>query len=531
MAGIVIVMSKIKQLLQLYKDGVSNRRIASIIGINRETVGVYIKKLKLQNFDIDALLSLDDPALEKKFTAGSPAYNDTRFEVLKGKLSYFEKELSRTGVTRHLLWQEYIGEHPAGYRYSQFCFHLSQLQVARHPSAVLEHRAGKRLYIDFAGNTLHYMDRTTGEVIHVQVFVACLPYSDYTFAMAVPSQRTDDFLYALSCCLEHLGGSPKLLVPDNLKAAVVKSDRYAPDLNRVMEDFANHYGFVVLPARARKPKDKSSVENQVKIIYNRVYAKLRNQTFFSIKELNVAISEKVREHNQTRMQQKPYSREERFLAEEKSALTPLPNQPFEIKYYTNLRVAANNCIYLGRDKHYYSVPYTHIGRQVKVIYTRTLVRIYLEGECIATHQRTVGFGYTTIKDHLCSTHQHYLSRSPEYYIEQAGKRSEALARLIKRNFETEDIPERLYRRCDGLLSLQRKTDPIAFEKACLYALKMDTVSYKSLQRIIENKTYQWLEVDETKKEEKRSSHPNIRGKAYYTNQIKQESVWNKSDQN
>lgn len=245
MAGTVITMSKIKQLLQLHKDGFSNRKIASIIGANRETVGDYIKKLQVQGFYIDSSLSLEDPVLEKKFSAGTPAYSNDRFEALREKLSYFEGELRRTGVTRHLLWQEYIGEHPNGYRYSQFCYHLSQLIVARHPSAVLEHTPGERLYIDFAGNTLHYVDRETGEICNVQVFVTCLPYSDYTFAMAVPTQGTDDFLYALSCALRYFGGSPKLLVPDNLKADVIKTDRYEPELNRVMEDFGNHYGFAM----------------------------------------------------------------------------------------------------------------------------------------------------------------------------------------------------------------------------------------------------------------------------------------------
>lgn len=530
MAGTVIRMSKIKQLLQLHKEGVSNRKIASLIGINRETVGDYIKKVKLHGFDIDRLLQVEDPVLEQMFSAGNPAYTEERFLVLKEKLSYFESELEKPGVTKYLLWQEYIREHPNGYRYSQFCYHLNQMSVARHPSAVLEHTPGEKLYVDFAGKTLSYVDRETGEIIAVQVFVACLPYSDYTFVMAVQSQTTDNFLYALSCCLEALGGSPKILVPDNLKAAVVKADRYEPDLNRVMEDFANHYGFVVLPARVRRPQDKSSVENQVKITYNRVYAKLRNRTFFSIEELNKAIFEKVKDHNQTRMQQKPYSREEKFLADEKDTLKALPEKRFEMKYYADLRVATNNCIYLGRDKHYYSVPYAYIGRKVKVIYTRTMVRIYLQGECIATHRRTMGFGYTTVKDHLCSTHRHYMSRSPEYYIEQARKRSDALARIITRNFELEDIPERIYRRCDGLLSLQRKTDPVTFEKACLYALKADTVSYKSLQRIIENKTYEWIETND-EIDEKRPSHKNIRGKEYYTNHIKQTSLWNKLNKN
>lgn len=534
MAGTLIRMSKIKQVLQLHREGLSNRGIAKELGLYKSTVNGYIRKVKDNGFDIESLLKLEDPVLEKKFSAGNPAYTEDRFLVFKEKIPYFEQELRRAHVKRLTLWEEYKMEHPDGYGYSQFCYHLNQMKVSRHPSLVLEHAPSSELYVDFAGDTMSYVDRETGEVVNAQIFIACLPYSDYTFVMAVHSQTTDDFLYALSCALQHFGGSPKILVPDNLKAAVIKTDKYEPELNRVMEDFGNHYGFVVLPARPRKPKDKAAVENHVKITYTRVYAKLRNETFFSIDALNQAIAGKVKDHNQTRMQQKPYSREEKFIAEEKQGLTPLPQTGFELKYYTQLTVAQNNCIYLGRDKHYYSVHYSYIGRKVSVVYTRTLVKIYCDGSCIATHLRRIGYGYTTCKEHLCSTHRHYLDRSPGYYIKQAEKRSPALARLIRCNFEREEVPERIYRRCDGLLSLQRKTDPVIFEKACLYAIDCDLLSCKSLQKMIENRAYELtndtLPEGATGKE-KRPSHENIRGKQYYNNQIKTVSVWNKSNQN
>ncbi|GHU57390.1 transposase [Bacteroidia bacterium] len=508
-------MSKIKQVLQMYRQGVSNRRIAKELGLYKGTVNDYVRKIKENNFDIDALLVLEDPVLEAKFIAGTAAYTEQRFEVFKEKLPYFEKELNRANVTRHLLWSEYRHEHFDGYSYTQFCFHLNQLTAARHPSAVLEHHPAEKLYVDFAGDTIDCVDRETGELVKTQVFVACLPYSDYAFIMAVPSQSTEDFLYALSHCLRHLGGSPKIVVPDNLKAAVVKADRYEPELNRVLEDFANHYGFVVLPARVRKPKDKSSVENQVKIIYTRVYAKLRNDVFFSIEDLNKALWEKTREHNQTRMQQKGYSREERFLAEEKAALKELPATDFEMKYYTDLRVAQNNCIYLGRDKHYYSVPYTYIGRKVSVIYTRSLVQIFCDGQSIATHPRAYAYGYSTLSEHLCSTHKHYRDRSPEYYIQTAEKRSAMLAALFKRIFNDTSVPEVLYKRCDGLLSLQRKTDPVVFEKACKIALEQNLLTYRFLQRVIENKAL-YIQEDETQEQETcMPRHENIRGKIYY----------------
>ena len=522
MAGIITRMSKIKQVLQLHRSGLSNRSIAVKLGLYKGTVNEYIRKVKDGGFDIGDFLGMEDHELEQKFSAGNPAYTQERYQVFKDKLSYFEKELGRRHVKRRTLWEEYIGEHPNGYRYTQFCHHLNQMLVARRPSAILEHTPGMELHVDFCGDTMSYVDRQTGEIIKVQVFIACFPYSDYTFAMAAPTQTTDDFLYALRCALEYFGGSPKVLVPDNLKAAVVQTDRYEPELNRVMEDFGNHYGFAVLPARVSKPKDKASVENHVKIIYNRVYAKLRNEVFFSIEELNSAIAGKVRDHNQTRMQQKAYSRQEKFLADEKCALSVLPEKGFQMKYYASLKVALNNCILLGRDKHYYSVPHTYIGCKVSVVYTRTIVRVYYGGQCVATHPRTIGYGYTTQKDHLCSTHQHYHDRSPEYYICQAEKRSPSLTLFIRKNFEKEEIPERIYKRCDGLLSLQRKTDPVIFEKACSYAMDCGVLSYKSLVKIIQNKAYQNNgEEQQTEGKEQRLPHQNIRGKEYYQNYIQQ----------
>ena len=208
--------------------------------------------------------------------------------------------------------------------------------MAAKPSAILQHAPGDKLYIDFAGKTLSYIDTATGEVIKCQIFVACLPYSDYCFAMALRSQSIADFIYALTSCLHHLGGVPKALVPDNLKAAVVKADRYEPDINTALDDLANHYGTTVVPARVRKPKDKALVENQVKLIYSRVYARLRNRQFLSLHELNQAISEKVLAHNQTRMQLRNYCREEKFMADELHLLKALPESAYEMKYYSGV---------------------------------------------------------------------------------------------------------------------------------------------------------------------------------------------------
>jgi hypothetical protein len=213
------------------------------------------------------------------------------------------------------------------------------------------------------------------------------------------------------------------------------------------------------------------------------------------------------------MQQKPYCREEKFLADEKHLLQPLPDQPFEIKYYRELKVAKNNHVYLTQDKHYYSVPYTYIGQSARVIYTRSMVRIYAKGELIAVHVRDYkAGGYTTDKEHLCSAHQHYLDRSPDYYMNKAKLKSDELYQLIGRMFAQNRHPEQLYRSCDGLLNLQRKTDQKDFHKACLMAIEHQNYSYRFILNILTNKM---TDQSETKQEKPLPDHDNLRGREYY----------------
>lgn len=378
MAGKPKPMSQIKQLLILHRQGKGIKTIARTLSMSRNTVKTYLFKLEKLLIDPgrglspDEILGMEEPEIYHLFHAGNPSYKDSRYDHFKSLLDYFSAELRRTGVTRALLWEEYRQSRPDGYGYSQFCHHLDQHSSAKvKPSLVLEHAPGEKLYIDFAGKTIPYIDRETGEVIACQLFVACLPFSDYTFTMAVPSQSLADFLHALACCLEFLGGVPMILVPDNFKAAVVKADRYEPDINRSLEDFASHYGMSVIPTRTAKPKDKARVENQVKILYSRIYAKLRNRQFFDLYSLNEAIRIQLKAHNQTRMKQKGHCREEQFLAAEKPLLAPLPTERFELRHHTELTLSKNNHVYLARDKHYYSAPHTLIGKKLKVIYTRS----------------------------------------------------------------------------------------------------------------------------------------------------------------
>lgn len=522
MAGKPASMSKIKQVLQLSGNGMSNRQIAKDLGINKETVNNYVRFFNHDPLTLKQALGMEDPELEARFRAGNPAYTDHRHQTFLDELPHLKDSLGHKHVTRFLVWQEYIAKHPDGYRKTQFFHHLKQQLAAAKPTTVLSgtYVPGEKLFVDFAGDTLEYIDAETKEITKVQVFVACLPYTDYAFAMCVPSQRTEDLLHAISKCLEAIGGVPKILVTDNLKSAVIKADRYEPTLNKALEDMGNHYRFVTIPCRPYSPTHKALVENQVKIVYRRVYAKLRNTTFYSLEDLNEAVSQKMLEHNQTRMQQRPYSREEQFFAVEKAALSPLPEQPFEMKFACDLQVRNDGFVCLARDKHYYSVPFVHIGKRSHVIYTRTLVKIFVNNELVATHERRVGFGHTYLKEHLASNSNAFLSRSPEYYQAKADKHCAVFGQLVSDMFldleQRQLPPEFKYKTCDYLLSIGRKTPTADFEQACLIAIQNKSYSGKFLQNVIDNLNVAKSHIqDEKRMNPQPTNHENMRGNSYY----------------
>lgn len=523
MAGTIKEMSLIKQILQLKQQGESNRSIARKLPINKDTVNRYLKTITENKWSIEELLALDDPVLEYKFHAGSPAYSDERMQVFLDHLPYYREQLSnpKLHVNRQLLYEEYKAKYPNGYGRSQFYYHLSQNLVAQKDvTAVLTdtYKPGEKLMVDFAGDKMSYVDVETGEIIKVEMFVACLPYSDYTYAICVPSQKTEDFIYAIRMCLEHLGGVPPILTPDNLKSAVIKPDRHEPKLNRALEDMGNHYHFVVLPCDPAEPTQKALVEDGVRKMYNRVYGKLRNRTFYTLHELNEAVWELLVQYNQTRMQKRPYSREERFHAMEKPLLKPLPENIFEMRYYADLHVQTNGFVELTHNRitHSYSVPYIHIGKLAKVIFTRTWVKIYVDGVCVATHQRKYQFGYTYLDEHLASNCKVIMKRSASSYVERAGRVSQTCMDYISSVFSpqrTNQPEEVFYRLCDAVLRLYRDYGTRLTDLTCRQCMEYNVYRYKQFESI--------LRKNKAGLEEKQlnaplpTNHVNMRGRGYF----------------
>ncbi len=518
MAGTIIDMSRIKQVLQMKKAGASNRQIAKELGISRDKVNEYVRRAESDPLGMDGLMRLDDPVLEKRFHPGNPAYADERMETFLKLLPDFVEQLSHRHVTRQLVWEDYKRQYPDGYEKSQFYYHLAQnLRAQKPPTSALYHEPGKELFVDFAGDTLSYIDTSTGELIKVQTFVSTMACTDYAFALCVPSQKTEDFLYALSKALEFYGGVPKIVVPDNLKAAVIKADKYEPVLNKAMEDMGNHYGFVTIPCQPVRPTQKAKVENQVRLIYHRVYARLRNRQFFSLEDLNAAVSEYLARHNRTRMQQRPYTREEHFHAVEKSELRPLPDTPYQMKRYAEVTVQQNGHIYLSCDKHYYSVPYVLIGCKAKVIFTATIVKVYVKGSLVATHKRDRNFGYTSVDAHLASNTKAFTKRSASYYKDRAMAVSEPLYALFDAIFASTSgfyPPEYYYKSCDMMLRLQRDYPQDIFDEACDICLENRLFTGKRLENVLKT-VQQSRQVRESVSVPEPTDHINMRGNLFF----------------
>lgn len=510
-------MSKIKQILRLCDNGSSKRSIAQQLRVSKNTVKKYVNWADSRPETYSGLLSKTDIELSKLYGESITPCENAKYVVLLEELPMISRELNGKHVTRHLLWIEYRRRHPEGYGYAQFCNHLKAYRKSNNLTMVMHHEMGDKLYIDFAGHTWTVYEGMLNEPAEKQLFVASLGYSNYSYVEAVDSQKVEDFVGALTRSLEYFGRVPKAIVPDNLKSAVIKSDRYEPELNKVLEDFANHYGTTILPARVVKPQDKSAAEQLVKHTYAKIKAPLRNQKYFSLTELNEAIMEKLEPYNAAAFQRRSGSRQSEF-EKEKTQMSLLPEHRFEIHKYRRLTVQKNSHILLTEDNHYYSTPYAYLGKKVRVIYTKSTVSIYFNYELIAMHGRNARpYGYTTTSEHLPSYYQDYKDRSPEYYQKWAATQSEYTKTVIDKVLSSRQHPEQTYRTCEGIKQLSKIIDTDTLNKACKLACESKCYQYKFIKTIIKNgmttQEYEYKSAPPIKQ-----NHKNIRGPEYYQNQ-------------
>jgi transposase len=426
-----------------------------------------------------------------------------------------DKELRKKGVTRQLLWSEYKNLHINGLGRSQFNYYFARWKAQVNPTMRMEHKAGDKLYVDFAGDKLSIVDKQTGEIQHVEVFVAILGASQLTYVEAVMSQQKEDFIGACEGALLYYGGVPAAIVPDNLKSAVTKSSKYEPVLNDAFADFAQHYSTTILPARAYKPRDKALVENAVRIIYTRIYAKIRGIDYFTLAELNVAIKLALEDHNSTLLTGRNYSRRQQFEEIERAELAPLPPLRYELKKEHFATVAKNGHVSLSVDKHYYSVPYRFIGKKVKLMYSRSVVEIFYHYERIAVHKRVKSsYNYTTDKDHLASAHRFVSDWTPERFLSWGASIHEDVQLYILKVLDRKQHPEQAYKSCIGILSFGKKVGNERLTKACQRALGYGLYNYKTIQSILEKGMDLYDDEDE-KGQLQMPLHDNIRGENYY----------------
>ncbi len=491
MANKSISMLQIRRILQLKTEGLSKLKISGVLPIHRKTLDVYLSKFEATGKSYADLLTYTDEQLsDLVHTKSVLPKPDNRYDELKKHLDYFKSELSRPGVTRRLLWEEYNEAYPTGYGYTQFCEHFARYLGQTKATMHLAHRPGEYLQVDFAGKQLQYIDVQTGEIISCPVLVCTLPFSGYTYVEALPSGRQEYLFCALNRCLEYFGGVSHNILSDNMKQLVGKNQRYEYKFQELAEQWAVHYHTNLEATRVRKPKDKPTVENNVYLSYLRIYAKIRNEEFYSLFQLNNKIRELLCEHNNAPFQKLSGSRTERYLQDEKPHLRPLPPEPFIIKHTTTGKVQMNYHVILGEDKHQYSVPYQYIGKNTKLIYDEHNVEIYIGFQRIAAHKRdNRKYGYTTLAEHMPEKHLKYnetLGWDADYFLALAIKIGESSAEVFKRVLASKEFIEQTYNACIGLKRLSEIYGTARFEAASKRALKASRITYGMVKNILEN---------------------------------------------
>lgn len=504
-------MRKIKEVLRLrWEAGLSHRAIGSSCGIGCATAREYIIRAQAAGLCWPLPEELGEAELEQLLFPPPSSSDAKRPEP---DWDQVHQELRRKGVTLGLLWQEYKAVHPNGYQYSQFCNRYRAWSGTLDLPMRQTHRAGEKLFVDYAGQTMPVVDRKTGEVHEVQIFVAASGASNYTYVEGTWTQTLPDWIGAHVRCFAFLGGVHEVVVPDNLKAGVSSACRYEPDLNPTYAELARHYGCAIVPARVRKPRDKAKVENAVQGVERSILAPLRNRTFFSLAELNQALWELLDEYNRKPFQKLEGSRRSVFEELDRPALKPLPAQPYE---YAEWKQATVNIDYhVDADGHYYSVPHALVRQRVDVRLTATTVEVFHKGKRVASHFRTHHKGrHTTVKEHMPKAHQQHLEWSPQRIIRWAEKAGPATAEVVEHILSSRPHPEQGYRSCLGILRLGKHYSAERLEAACRRAIALNAFSYRNIESILKN-GFDQQPLPQSAPQAPVIHHDNVRGPEYY----------------
>lgn len=502
-----------RRILRLHLQGKSLRFISEYLGISRNTVTKYVHFFRVCGVPFDDLLEFSDQQLDDLYKPPEKQV-PAKLRVLQKLFPVLDQKLKRPGMTKQKLWEEYKHGHPEGYSSTQFYHYYNVWKKINSFTLHMTHQAGDKMFIDYTGHKMRIVDRKSGNKIPVEVFVAVLGASQYTYVEASMSQKKEDFISCVEHALQFYGGVPEAIVPDNLKSAVSTANRYEPVINETFKDFADHYQTIVYPTRIRKPKDKSLVENAVKIIYTRIFAPLDKKVFYDLESLNRAILEKLALHNEAVHTGKKISRKNLFEQMEKHVLKSLPGRPYQMKSIAIGTVYKNCHVYLPLDKHYYSVPYYYLRMKVKIVYSQQLVEIYHKYKLIATHERDRSpHQYTTVADHLPEKHQYMLDLSPEKLISDADAIGTNTRLMVMKILDNGSYPDQSFRSCAGIINLAKKVGTTRVENACKRALEYEQFSYTMVRTILERGLDR--DTDKERKNIKLPDHQNIRGKRNY----------------
>lgn len=507
-------MRKIREVFRLrWEQGLTHRQIVQSCRIGQGTVVEYLRRAKVAGLTWPLPEGLTDVELEHRLFP--PPEVIPAAERPLPDWAVVHRELRKKGVTLLLLWEEHRADNPKAFRYSRFCQLYREWRCAAEPRMRQVHKAGEKLFVDYAGLTVPVTDRATGEIKEAQIFVATLGASSYTYAEATWSQTLPDWIASHARAFEHFGGVPELVIPDNLKTGVTAACYYEPDLNPTYHELARHYGTAIIPTRVRKPRDKAKVENGVQQVERWVLAPIRNRTFFSLAELNATIRALLRALNGRPGQGLPASRWELFDTLEKPALRPLPAQPYELAIWKKTRVHMDYHVQV--EYHFYSVPYEWVRQEVDVRLTGSALEIFSRGERVASHPRSYKqYGYSTLTEHMPDGHRAYADRDTERLIRRGSAIGPATGELLRQILAARHHPEQGYRACLGILRLAKVHGAERLERAARRAIHTGALSYRSLQAILSHRLED-APLPEPAPESAPISHANIRGADYYQN--------------
>lgn len=479
-------MTKYREILRLFSLGFSQQNIAYSSNVSKKTVNRVISRAKDLNISWPLEDNQTDAVLEQILLPKHPSSKVKRMP----DFAYIRKELLRNGVSKKLLWTEYMEEcrlnDEQPLMYSQFCYYIQLDEQRRRATMHISRKPGEQVEVDWAGYPAQIIDPDTGEITEASIFVGVMTYSQYAFVEAFINEKQQAWITAHAHMYEYFDGVAKILVSDNCKTAVTRNGGwYNQQVNTTYYEMAEHYGTAIIPARVRKPKDKPNVEGSVGNISTWITAALRNEQFFSLHELNKAIKEKLQEFNSKLFQKKEGSRISLFLEEEKPLLAPLPATPFELAEWKQATVQFN--YHISVDRMLYSVPSEYIKRKVDVRVTEKTIEIFFNHNRICSHSRLYGRPgqYSTITEHMPENHQKYLEWNGDRFRKWAEHIGTNTYQTVNAILTSKRVEQQTYSSCMGLLKLAEKHSAERLESACEKALSYTaSPSYKSIKNIL-----------------------------------------------